>query len=271
MLKQYPEDQEKYSNKEKLNKDRVAAKLKTIMTGYRKVCDNRRKSGGCRIVFTFYGLCENLWGGSPAVTSLSNATDSPLQDQLLSTNFVNKFPHDLSPVQPAAFEDEEEEFEGSVETSTLSEEITKPREVSELLKNRKDKKMTSRINTGNQLLQLTREGIAFKKQMLEKMEKSDHELRTELANLNQVMSNIGSLIQQSIGILDQLLSNQSRGFPPPTPFHHARDFLPNVYARDFLPNGQPTSTSILVEPQPSSQESVNVNEDRSQKNYYNFN
>ena len=37
MLKQYPEDQEKYSNKEKLNKDRVAAKLKTTRTGYRKV------------------------------------------------------------------------------------------------------------------------------------------------------------------------------------------------------------------------------------------
>ena len=36
MSKQYPEDQENYPNKEKLNKDRVAAKLKTIRTGYRK-------------------------------------------------------------------------------------------------------------------------------------------------------------------------------------------------------------------------------------------
>ena len=84
--------------------------------------------------------------------------------------------------------------------------------------------------------------------MLEKMEKSDNELLTELANLNKVMSNVGS-----------------------TPFHHAIDFLPNVYARDFLPNLHPTSTSTLVEPQSSSQESNNVNEDQSQKNYYNFN
>ena len=52
--------------------------------------------------------------------------------------------------------------------------------------------MTSRISTDNQLLQLTREDIAFKKQMLEKMEKNGNELRTEFANLNQVMSNIGS-------------------------------------------------------------------------------
>ena len=81
-----------------------------------------------------------------------------------------------------SFEDEEGEFEKSVETSTLPEGATKWREVSEMLNNRKDKKMTSRINTDNQVLQLTWEDIAFKKQMLEKMEKSDNKLRTELAD-----------------------------------------------------------------------------------------
>ena len=123
----------------------------------------------------------------------SNTIDSPLQDQLSSTPFVTKFPDDLSPVQPVSFENDEEEFEESVETSTSSEEVTKWREkVSEILNNRKDNKMTSRISTDNQLLQLTQEDIAFKKQMLEKMEKNGNELRTEFANLNQVMSNIGS-------------------------------------------------------------------------------
>ena len=121
-------DLEKYPKKEELNKDRVAAKLKTNRTGYRKSCDNGKKSGDGRIVFTFYGLCENHRGGSPAVTSLPNAIDSPYQDQLSSTAFVNKFPDDSSPVQPVSFEDEEEEFGESVETSTSSEEVTKRRE-----------------------------------------------------------------------------------------------------------------------------------------------
>ena len=135
----YPEDQEEYRNKEKLNKDWVAAKFKTIRTGYRKVCDNGRKTGGSRILFTFYGFCENLWGGSPAVNSYPNAIDSPLQDQLSPTTFVNKSPDDLSPVQPAFFEDEEKKLEESIETSTSAKEITNQREkVSEMLKNRKD-------------------------------------------------------------------------------------------------------------------------------------
>ena len=50
------------------------------------------------MAFTFYNLCENLWGGSPAVTSLPNAFYSPSQNQLLSTTFVNKFPDDLTSV-----------------------------------------------------------------------------------------------------------------------------------------------------------------------------
>ena len=170
-------------------------------------------------------------------------------------------------MQPTSFEDEEEEFEESVETSTSSEEVTKWREkVLEMLKNHKDKEMTSRISTDNQLLKLTRKDIAFKKQMLEEMEKIENEVRTELPNLNQVMPNIGSSVQQSVAILGQLLSNQSRVFPPPPPFHHAIDFLPNAYARGFLTNVELTSTSTLVEPQPSSQESDDVNEDQSQKN-----
>ena len=35
------------------------------------------------------------------------------------------------------------------------------------------------------------------------MEKSDNELHTELANLNQVITNICSSIQQSVGIIGQ--------------------------------------------------------------------
>ena len=48
--------------------------------------------------------------------------------------------------------------------------------------------MASQISTDNQLLQLTREEMKNE----EKMEKSDNELHTELANLNQVITNFGS-------------------------------------------------------------------------------
>ena len=35
-----------------------------------------KKSGGSRVVFTFYDLCANLWRGSPAVTNLPFGVDT---------------------------------------------------------------------------------------------------------------------------------------------------------------------------------------------------
>ena len=65
-------------------------------------------------MFTFYGLCENLYGGSSEVTSFYNVTDSPLQDQLSSTTFFDKFLYNLCPVLPALFEEDEKEFKQSL-------------------------------------------------------------------------------------------------------------------------------------------------------------
>ena len=69
VTKEYP-DGEHYQNKKSMTKDRVTAKLKSIRTGFKKAADTGRRSGGGRVVFTFYDLCMNLWGGLPSVTSI---------------------------------------------------------------------------------------------------------------------------------------------------------------------------------------------------------
>ena len=47
--------------------------------------------------------------------------------------------------------------------------------------------MTSKISNDDQLLQVTREDIAFKKELLEKIDKSEKECKSELASLNHTM------------------------------------------------------------------------------------
>ena len=76
MMKQYPMTvSENYQKKNSLNKDCITAKLKSIRTDFKKAADTGKKSGGVRVVFTFYDLCANLWGGSPAVTNLPFGVD----------------------------------------------------------------------------------------------------------------------------------------------------------------------------------------------------
>ena len=70
--------------------------------------------------------------------------------------------------------------------------------------------MTSKISNDDQLLQLTREDIAFKKELLEKIDKSDKEFKSQLASLNHTMSNIAAAIQQSVRILAMLVNQGQR-------------------------------------------------------------
>ena len=70
--------------------------------------------------------------------------------------------------------------------------------------------MTSKISNDDQLLQLTWEDIPFKKELLEKIDKSDKEFKKELASLNHTMSNIDTVIQQSVGIIAMLVNQGQR-------------------------------------------------------------
>ena len=49
---------------------------KAIRQNYRKVIDSRRKSGGGRVVATFYELCQDIWSGSSATESIGSGVES---------------------------------------------------------------------------------------------------------------------------------------------------------------------------------------------------
>jgi hypothetical protein len=60
-------------------KERLKTKLKRIRFGYKKAVDSGRKSGGGRIVATFYNECCEIWAGSLAVKYTINGIDSSIQ------------------------------------------------------------------------------------------------------------------------------------------------------------------------------------------------
>ena len=51
-------------------RDRTATKVKAIRKGYKKAIDTGKKSGGGRIVWSFYDICNEIWGGCPAIQSI---------------------------------------------------------------------------------------------------------------------------------------------------------------------------------------------------------
>ena len=62
--------------KEILLEDRILAKIKIFHANFRKAVEIGEKIGVGHVVFTFYSLCQSLWGSSAAVDSILNSIDS---------------------------------------------------------------------------------------------------------------------------------------------------------------------------------------------------
>ena len=82
-IDRYPTEEadiERFPNRTKVEeivtKNRISAKIKIISADFRKAVDSGKKSSDWRVVFTFYSLCQSLWGSSPAVNSIPNFIDS---------------------------------------------------------------------------------------------------------------------------------------------------------------------------------------------------
>ena len=74
LMKEYPDEKKKYPNKEKMNKERVAAKLKRIRSGFKKAMDCSKKRGGSCVAFAFFNYYD-LWVSCPAVINIQISMD----------------------------------------------------------------------------------------------------------------------------------------------------------------------------------------------------
>ena len=60
---------------QELHKACITSKVKKVHSDYKKAVDLGNRSGGRRIIMTFCDLCQDIWAGSPATTSLSSGFD----------------------------------------------------------------------------------------------------------------------------------------------------------------------------------------------------
>ena len=85
MLLFRPKQTEFSHDKSLFTPERISSKIKQIRVKYRKALDSGRQSGGGRVVATFYGLCSQIWSGSPVTESISGGIDTVKNN--VSTNF----------------------------------------------------------------------------------------------------------------------------------------------------------------------------------------
>ena len=85
-------DEQKYpncSNPSVISRDKIIPKIKRIKMQFRKAVDSGRRSGGGRVVLSLYDECSEIWGGCPAVESLSNGIESSSMGISYTSSFAN--------------------------------------------------------------------------------------------------------------------------------------------------------------------------------------
>uniref|UniRef100_A0AAV2K0W3 MADF domain-containing protein n=1 Tax=Knipowitschia caucasica TaxID=637954 RepID=A0AAV2K0W3_KNICA len=78
-VRQYPQgrqDEFPHSNGEITSKAQITSKLKAVRTKYRKAVDTGKRSGQGRVVFIFFELCQQVWGGSPATETIAGGLET---------------------------------------------------------------------------------------------------------------------------------------------------------------------------------------------------
>ena len=138
--------------------------------------------------------------GSSSILDIADVKD--LSNEKESNELSNK--QEISKCQ------DENDVDADNSECDLTQPNARRRKVEEMLNERKGKKWTTKFSQEAQALHLSREDLRLMKQVLQKFEESNKRLQEDLNSANTIMSNICVAIQQSVGILGQLLTPRNQ-------------------------------------------------------------
>lgn len=170
------------------SKDRVTAKVKALRQKYRAAVDSGRRSGGGRVVATYFDLCGNIWSGSPAVESLEGGIDTS---------------------EGATLEEDDP-------SSKAVEDAPEPSGSKNAFSARKERRLQKKVPAEQASLALQRETLDLIKKM-EEGHRREVETLTESANaLTSILGNAVKLFEKALERPQQLPTF----CPAPSPWVH---------------------------------------------------
>ena len=225
------------------------------------------------MVFMFYDLCENLWGGSPAVTNLENGIDTsgnseqPCEDSEYDQQSGSKGNCSSSISSSSSHPDEPNEGEENQNTND-----DRRKKITEFLNKRKDLKLATKTRSDKRKVNCVEEEIQLKKQLIERMDKNDREFQENFEKVNKTMETIGQSIQQSVGLLAKIL--RSRAQPNFYPINNMLQYPGNSQYQRHLTQNNNTDNELMSPTRgfhyPSQQSrNINTNDEMGTKNFEN--
>ena len=157
-----------------VTKDRTSAKIEIIRAEFRKAVGSGKKSGGGRVVFTFYSLCQSFWGSSPAVNSIPNSIDSQDDSSEVLESAASHFSstvtdeigllhdHQKSHENADSSDDAADDEEVNSNPVGQNQQYSGREKVKTFIKNRRSQKLSTRMSAESQMLQFAKDDLNLK-------------------------------------------------------------------------------------------------------------
>ncbi|XP_017276271.2 uncharacterized protein LOC108238585 [Kryptolebias marmoratus] len=163
-----------------ISKAQVTSKIKSIRGKYRQALNTGRRNGQGRVILLFFGLCEEIWGRSPAATPISAGFETGDLAESSSSSSTRAASPAAEP--PAGLKSEECEVN-------------------------LDSHRTER-ETPKRKLPADMDDLQIKRRMLQIMERSERRNAENLRQINTNIANSTQMIQESLSLMRELIQQR---------------------------------------------------------------
>ncbi|XP_033991287.1 uncharacterized protein LOC117486824 [Trematomus bernacchii] len=182
--------------KNSITQGQLTAKLKQVRIKYRQAVDLGRRSGQGRVVYMFFELCEQIWGGSPAMHPHSSGVET---GDLLDMEESSPGPSSSQSLERPNDSPESSESNGSLPTAAVV------RHRRDLLQARLNGHRSDRMKRKLPAEHAVQEELKVKNRMLDLMEQASSRSAASMDRMNTTMDNINGTIQNGLSLISHLM------------------------------------------------------------------
>ncbi|XP_056466018.1 uncharacterized protein LOC130405080 [Gadus chalcogrammus] len=235
-LELYPsESNEEFPHvQNEITRAHLTTKIKAIRGKYRHSVDTGRRSGHGRVVLLYFELCEQVWGGSPATTTIASGIETnELEDSVPPSPVTSA--SSLVEVEDAEVDD----VDGSV---AITPTVKQRRDMLQAkLKGHRHERLKRRLPAEAQWLNAVEDDKNIKKKLVEIIENSEKKASENFSKITNTLDRLTSSIADGFAVLRQVVQTP----PPPHyripfegrgPYGPVYAHTPPLHTHSYFPN-----------------------------------
>ncbi|KAK7922230.1 hypothetical protein WMY93_009132 [Mugilogobius chulae] len=211
-LEQYPSETstEFPHEKRELTRAILTTKLKAVRGKYRQAVDSGRRSGHGRVVLLYFELCEQIWGGSPATTTMSSGFETNDLDQSLPVP---------SPSTSSSSTLEPTENVSDTETDNSVAPAVKERRdlLQAKLNGHRHDRLKRKLPAETQWLNAVEEDQRVKKKLVDFFETSTKQSNDNFAKITDTLNMLTTSVTEGFSLLRQVMQAPAQHYMPYDP------------------------------------------------------